>query len=187
MMNENQRKELAMVIVSTATYYGRQLEKPVVSMMVGDLQDLNFERVTSAYSEYRKDFKNNNFPLPAKIREMINPKQSKESMSNEAAGRIREAITKFGWCNQYEARAFVGELGWAVVERSGGWQYVCENHGKELNQTAFYAQSRDLAKSIAESAELGIYDQPIGIPEKTTFSDKSNLIKLVSVKEIPNG
>lgn len=184
MMNENQRKELALVIVSTAIYFGRQLERSVVALMVSDLEDLDFEKVISAYSIYRRDGKNSTFPLPGKIREMINPKQSKDGLANEAASRIRKAISDFGWCNSEEAKAFIGELGWAVVERSGGWQYVCENHGLDLNPLTFHAQARDLAKSIAESSELGIHDQPIALPENKNKMQIDNILKLTNIKEI---
>lgn len=185
MLTVEQKKHITQIYDNTCKAFDKILDPDVLRMQIEDISDLDYGSIVNAISVYRRDGKNVTWPRASKIREIINPKQSKESMSNEAASRIREAITKFGWCNIEQAKTFVGELGWAVVQRSGGWQYVCENHGLELNPTTFHAQSRDLAKSMAESAELGIFNQPIGIPERKSIFDSNDLMKVISLKEIP--
>ena len=175
MMTDQQKSALGVYIANTAQFYSKEFSKAVVSMMVQDLEDLDFNKIIDAYTRYRRDGKNVFFPMPAKIRDLVNPTQSKETLANEAASRIRKAIGDFGWCNPLEARGYIGELGWAVVERAGGWSYVCENHGVDLNPLTFHAQARDLAKSMAESSELGVFDQPISLPKPT-----NSVLRIVS-------
>ncbi|WP_289460478.1 hypothetical protein, partial [Klebsiella pneumoniae] len=73
---------------------------------------------------------------------------SPATKAQEVSGRIREAISKFGYANQQDAREYIGSLGWKVVERFGGWIYLCENHGLDLNPLTFFAQARDSVISI---------------------------------------
>jgi VCBS repeat-containing protein len=165
MMNQQERNELATSLAYMCEYYNRQMSKQALQMMVEDLSDLSFTEVNLAMTTYRRDPKNFTFPLPAKLRDIVNPSQSIDGMANEAASRIRSAIGKFGWPNPQQAKEYVGELGWLVVERSGGWQYVCENHGVDLNQLTFHAQARDQAKAVIESSKIGKLDQPVMIGE----------------------
>lgn len=181
-MTQQEKNEVAIVLANMATYFGKDITKPVISMMVEDLSDLNFQDVLNAFTAYRKNPKNISFPLPAKIREIINPTQSVDGMANEAASRIRKAIVDFGWCNPSQARAYIGELGWRIVERSGGWMYVCENHGVELNPLTFHAQARDLAKAIVESEGMGIGDMPIGLPEPIQNKKLQNVVSMLTGK-----
>lgn len=164
-MTENQRKELGKTLNMLSIYYNQPKPIEVLRMMVSDLADLDFNEVMEAIDSYRREPENRTFPLPAKLRIIINPVQSKESLANESASRIRAAISKFGYWQPTEAKNYIGELGWQIVERNGGWQYLCENHGVELDPLIFHAQARDLAKSMLESQAVGNFDKPIGLPE----------------------
>lgn len=170
-MTNNEKNEIAKLLTATAKSFDKDLSPDVVSMMVGDLEDLPAPAVKAALESYRKNPKSLTWPRVAQIRAIVNPVQSPESLANEAASRIRQAISDFGWIAPVKARAFIGELGWKVVERSGGWQYLCENHGVELSPLTFHAQARDLARALVESANLDLFDKPVQIPHK----DKSQL------------
>lgn len=159
-------KKLKEVITLTAAYYGFNLRPEVLLMYVEDLADYPENDVIAAYQSYRKNPKNRVMPLPAQIIGLLNPELSPDAKAIEVANRIRSAIGKYGWPNPNDARAYIGELGWKVVERAGGWNYICENHGLDLNPLTFFAQSRDSAKSILESANVGEFDRPIGIELK---------------------
>lgn len=143
-------------IILTASYYGRTLSEPVLNMYADDLQDLPVDLVIEAYRRYRRNPKNTQFPLPAQIRGIVAPEVDPDSAAREIAARITAAIPKFGWCNSNEARAYIGEVGWAVVERQGGWMYLCQHHGLELDPTAFQAQARELAKSQIVHSPAGM-------------------------------
>lgn len=146
MFNADQRQKLGVLIQNMATYYGRKFDRPVISMMIDDLQDLPFVQVEMGYNAYRKNAKNTFFPLPAAIRQLILPEPTEDMQAREIASRISQAVTKFGHPNELEAQEFVGEVGWRVVQRKGGWNYICQNLGVTLDATVFEAQTRELAK-----------------------------------------
>jgi len=131
----------------TARYYGRTVEDDVLLMMAGDLADLPESQVIDAYHAYRRNPKNKTMPYPAQIREIIEPVVDVDSAAREIAARINHAIVKFGWCNAKYAEGYIGSVGWSIVERSGGWNYICENHGVVLDPGVFSAQVREIAKS----------------------------------------
>ncbi len=126
-MTEVELKELKKGITLTASYYGRELKPEVIGMMAEDLRDLPFENVSAAYLAYRRDPKNRSMPLPAQIREIVDPTPDPEAEGREAVERIKIAIAKFGWPQAAAARAFIGEIGWRIVEGMGGWMRVCES------------------------------------------------------------
>lgn len=157
------RKDLARMIKATASYYGKRLEPDVLTMMCDDLSDLPLTACVDAYAKYRRDSSNRFFPLPAQIRDIISPATSPDDEAREAAGRIIQAIAKFGWCNESRAKLFVGSLGWEVVQRFGGWPSVCELQNKNVG--TFQAQARDLAKSVSVRALNGSLDRPPELPK----------------------
>ncbi len=185
MLNKNEREHIAKLYDATCKSFDKILEPEVLKMQIEDLSDLHFEKIIEALHKYRLDKKNNFWPKANKIRDIILPEQTPETMANEAASRIRYAISTFGWTNPQKAREYIGELGWRVVERSGGWMYLCENHGVELSPLTYHAQARDLAKSICESEKLGLGDQPIGLPSPENKNQIQKITNLISMKEIP--
>ena len=135
------------VILLTASYYDRVLSPMVLTMYAEDLADLPADAVVDAYKAYRRDPRNTRFPLPGQIRALVEPAVDPESAAREIASRINHAIVKFGWANASAAEAYVGEVGWNIVNRSGGWSHLCQNHGVTLDPGVFQAQVRELAKS----------------------------------------
>lgn len=149
-------------IILTASYYNRTLSPQVLSMYVEDLDDLPPGEVIAAYRSWRRNPKNTQFPLPAQIRGIVSPEVDPDSAAREIASRIVGAITTCGWSNPSGAKEFMGEIGWEIVQRFGGWLHLCENHGMSIDPGQFMAQARDLAKSqiqfspSAMSAAIGI-------------------------------
>jgi hypothetical protein len=174
-MNREERKQIGHVIVLTAQYYDRKLTPEVISMMVDDLADLDAAAVAEAFREYRRNPANRFFPLPGQIRAIVAPGFDDNSAARDAAGRILSAVSRFGWNNPERAKEYVGTLGWAVVERQGGWRNVCETLTFE-NSGQLQAQWRDLALAISNRAKAGGADLPPAIPDKR---DTGNL-KLIS-------
>lgn len=150
MLNNDEKNKLSSIYAATCKAFDKVLEPEVLKMQIEDLSDLTFEQISIALKKYRNDEKSITWPRASKIRAIINPTLSIDSSANEAASRIREAISKFGWCNSLEAQKFIGELGWAIVERFGGWSYLCQNHGLDLNPLTFHAQARDTIKAVLE-------------------------------------
>ena len=187
-MDQFERDRLAGVIGDVATLYGKSMTRPEISnyinAMVKFIPD-SFENYMKAFDEYTKDIRNKYFPAPASLTPYLRKSQSSDGIANEVSSRIRSAISKFGWPSPAAAREYIGELGWEVVKRSGGWQHLCENLGVTLQPLTFHAQARDLAKSLHESAALGVYDQPIQIENQNNNSRLDGVIKqLANAKKL---
>jgi hypothetical protein len=191
MLTNDERRILAKNLVGCFKVYGRDLSHDSAAFMVGALEEFTLENTLQALKKYAVSDKTGRPPTVGALVEIMNPTASNETVANDAASRIFQAISKFGWTNPDGAREFVGELGWAVVRRFGGWQYVCENHGNELNVTTFHAQARELAKSQMELARLGLSETPPALPnaERKTLTSASgktfDLGNLLELKTMP--
>lgn len=149
-MTSQERQALAALIVATSAYYGQMLADNVISMYVEDLSDLPFEKIIEAFKKSRRDPKTTRCPLPAVIRGMLDPSSNVEDAARDASSRIIAAVSKYGWNNFEQARTYIGELGWEVVKRHGGWQTLCESLTYS-NMGMLQAQWRELAASIQRS------------------------------------
>lgn len=175
-MDQFQRNILGNKITEAAFFYGKtDLSKEQASALISVMEKFlmvdGFEALIKAIDRYVADTKNKTFFSPATLRPYLNPELSPEAKANEVASRIRSAVGKFGWCNPEEARAYIGGLGWLAIDRAGGWQYVCENLGIDLNVLTFHAQIREQVKAIIETQGLGQFDQPIQIEQRTKSHD----------------
>lgn len=152
-MTKEETGRVAQMLAMYAAYYRLKLDDQVLKMYAEDLSDLDYSEVTAALSSYRKDPKNRVMPLPAMIRERLEPQVDPESQAREIAARISGAVVKFGWCNGTAAREFIGETGWRIVETRGGWSNLCQNLGTTIDPTAFEAQVREQAKAQVKFGE----------------------------------
>lgn len=153
-MKQHERDQLGLQLTEIAFVYGHDLPREKAKQFIDLLQKYipaSFAQYQRALQCYFDDPKNKTFPSLAGLRVYIDPKASVESQANELSSRVVEAISRFGWNNGAEARAYLGDTGWELVKRSGGWAYVCENLGLSLNPGTFRAQARDLAKSLIEA------------------------------------
>jgi hypothetical protein len=141
MMTDQQR--IKEIIILTASYFRQTISAPVLEMYVDDLIDLPADRVINAYKTFRRDPKNKTCPLPSQIRDIVMPAKTPESSARDDAARIQQAIVKYGYSNPLEAESFLGSKVWAVVQSFGGWNYICTNHGVNIDPTTFYAQARE--------------------------------------------
>lgn len=147
-MSPDQYKELKKGIVLTAAYYSRDLKPEVVNMMADDLIDLPFDEVSKAFAEYRRNPKNRAMPLPAQIRDIVAPAANPESAAREAAAKITQAITRFGYSNPGPAKEFLGDATWSVIQTFGGWNFICTSHGVTIDPSVFHAQVRDRLSDV---------------------------------------
>ena len=159
--------ELKALIVAHSAYYGQKLDPTVIQMYAEDLADLPIEVLRRALHEIRRDPKVNRFPLPAVIRARVTPPEMDEDQARDAAARIITAIARCGWTNPDSAKAMIGELGWEVVQRQGGWRSICEGVMEE-NKTIFQAQWRDLAMSLSRRSRAGTLDQLPALPKPSS-------------------
>lgn len=143
-------------------YDGREIPRPALKLMLDAISDLEADRVLQAFREWVNDKKSTRYPTPGQLRALVRPSPDPRSMAIATSLRVREAISKFGWCNARSAREYVGESGWKFVERFGGWLHLCENLGVNLNENTFLAQARDAIESDISLNKIGFdTDQPL--------------------------
>jgi hypothetical protein len=164
----DRRAEISQIVIGLAEYYDKQLSVSQLAMYVEDLIDLSPKDLVDAVCRYRRDSKNERFPLPSKLRAAL-PQGGGDPESEAAsiASRIAGAVSRIGPYQVPLAKSYIGELGWAVVKSEGGWEEVCQSYTYE-NQGTLKAQWRNLAKSFLNK-------QP------------SNVLSLTNSKEKPKG
>lgn len=137
-----------------AEYYQKSLTENQLCMYAEDLSRFEAEEIKLAMYEYRNDPKNRFFPIPAQLIEILEPEVDSSLDAVEVSGRIWQAIGNCGWPNPQGARSLVGEIGWYVVERMGGWKSLCDT-ATESEGGILRAQIRELAKSAIERSKIG--------------------------------
>jgi hypothetical protein len=173
-MSDQKLVALKKLIVGLAAYYGHAIDEFVVGMYAEDLADLPIEDVLRAAREIRFDPKNTKFPLPAVIREKAAPNLNDTDVARDVAARILKAVGRHGhnWSDKdpawpSEPLDQLGELGYEVVKRLGGWMRVCEFSG-EVGSGIFMAQIRDLADATMKAARAGNLEQAPSLPAPKT-------------------
>lgn len=189
-MTQQEKKDLAKQIAQTAFWYGLEMSETRLSLILNHWMATNIapHLLIDAYKRFTEVSKFNRFPTPAEIYGMIKPELSVEDESNLIATKIRQAISKCGYADPEGARRFIGEVGWNIVRRFGGWVYICENHGDLLNPLTFHAQCRDITKAEINSysarpkyVEIESGQRPVEIEQQRTEKD---LLKLINIKEM---
>lgn len=178
-------KELKKMILLTAAYYNREIGDEVLSMMADDLMDLPISQLAVAFKSYRMNPNNRYFPMPAQIRDLINPVQSTEAEARAIAGRIQQAIVNHGYSNPEHAKELIGDVGWKIVQSYGGWSYLCQSHGIQLDPGIFAAQVRDRAQGMlknefAQNMILDHKEKKLIVSER----EKTNGVELMSANEV---
>jgi hypothetical protein len=151
-MSPFERDIIGKALVSAAIFYDRSdFDKSKISLMISVLEkhfsECTAQEICRAIEKYISNPKNTIFPSPSRLQENLRNKVSNEDRALEIASRIRESVVRYGYCNQEAAKNHIGEVGWHVVTRFGGWTRICEDLGVKINIDTFYAQCRDLTRS----------------------------------------
>jgi len=184
-MNQQERIGIGEMWVAIAQMYGKDLTRQALVLMLDSINDLDPVKVYDVFKQWVNEKKTNSYPLPADIRALVMPSLDPLDKSRLAASRVIEAVNKFGYTSPFEAREFIGELGWQAINNFGGWDYVCGNLGHVIDVTTFNAQIRDICVSVLKSQTTGQLNQPIAIdsPKENKILDLTT--KLVESKKIP--
>jgi hypothetical protein len=170
------------LVVKMSVYYRSPItDKEQIRMYADDLMDLDLDDISTAFKIYRMDPENVRPPLPSQLKALLLP--SDDAQARDAVSRINEALIRFSGDYDYhieKARAYIGELGWAVVQRNGGWSRMVRMNHEELGPTA-QAQWRELAKALQSRHRLGIQDCP---PEMPATVERKNTISLSHISDI---
>lgn len=173
-MTQQEGLKVAQAFALTAAYYRVRIDDQILKMYAEDVADLPFDDVIKALGAYRRNPKNRQMPLPAHIREIIEPVETPESKAREIASKISGAVVKFGQPNENLAREYIGETGWAIVARRGGWSHICST----ADSSQLYSQIRDHAFDVVRRPD-SITSFPTALPPA-----KQNLL---SGEHMPDG
>jgi len=149
----NLRFEISKIVVGLAEYFEKKLTDTQMAMYVEDLIDVNPTDLMRAVRLYRMDSRNDRFPLPAKLKAMI--QLPDDQRSRDAAARILTAISRIGNYRNQDAKEFIGELGWEIVKLQGGWEETCRSITED-NKGIILAQWRELGISLINKNRLGL-------------------------------
>jgi hypothetical protein len=173
-MTPEQQRALRGLVIGMSAYYGQTYPDDAIRLYVSDLVDLPYDDVVRAMGEVRRDPKTTRMPLPAVIRDRLQPADTLESNARESASRIATAVSRIGPYRTAEAKAYIGELGWEVVKRQGGWEETCAALTYD-NATTLQAQWRELAISLGRRARIGLLDTPPSLPKPSGGSPSGQL------------
>jgi len=149
--------------VGIGEYYQKHFTENQVRMYTEDTEHFSVADLNRAFTVYRAE---NKFPpLPGDLTAILKPRIDEKSEALEAVSLIWEAVARFGWPNGKDARAHIGELGWKVVERFGGWTTVCDQ--ADSDGGILRAQMRDLAIAMQSRAKAGLNDTLPSLPGPT--------------------
>ncbi|MFI5342844.1 MAG: hypothetical protein ACHQUC_01350 [Chlamydiales bacterium] len=170
------------LLIEDAAFYDAQMNEIKLNTWSESLQNIKPEEIRRAQLYFRSQPGRRQIPMPADIINFFIPALDDDSKARDAASRICSAIREFGYTNPEKAKTYIGELGWRVVERQGGWVRLCEEmHDDQL--AIFQAQARDLAKAQIQFAKAGLLDSP---PELPKLDSGRSMGELTSTKEIMN-
>ncbi len=149
-----------------------ELDEPTAQLYLERLADVSPADLTRALDTLFDDAGvGRPFPSVAAIRKAATgqlpaheQRAADDADARTAATLIMGAISKHGGIRDLErVRASIGELGWAVVERRGGWQVICDvvNYA---NMATYEAQFRELARAVIQRRRDGVDDVPPALP-----------------------
>ncbi len=165
-MTTNERSSVGVMWLRIAQVFGKSIEPQTMKVMLDAVDDLPADEVASVLASWMKTTRLARYPFPSEIRERLGHSEAPEDIGRDVASRIIESVSRFGWNNSESAKEFIGELGWVVVTRQGGWVTVCQELD-ENNKGVMQAQMRDLAITVYRRAQTGKLDQAPALPVST--------------------
>lgn len=157
----------------------------------GELSPFEFKRAMDSCMRTLDRFPSIKDVKTALGQNTLSPSEHAKDIAKETAARINSAVSKFGSVINNDHRLqrvkdYVGELGWAVIDRQGGWNYICEIHTPQ-NMTQLQAQWRDLAESLARRSQFEDIDRAPKLKQTEEFCQKlldcSTIVDLAASKE----
>lgn len=136
------------------------LTPDMIALYERNLSVMGYDAVVAALDEVITRRRSRDaFPSIRELIELIQPEADPEAEAVEAASRIIHAVSRIGPYRPQDARVLIGELGWLVVEREGGWTRICESLTDD-NLTTMRAQWRQIALAQYRRAKAGVSGAP---------------------------
>jgi hypothetical protein len=185
----NDLQKIKMLIVGLAEYLQLTLSQEQVVMYANELERDGVEFVGRAIQSIQKHPHNfyGKFPLPSQLREIA--KGNDEDFALEASLKIIKSVSRYGYPNPTEARAFIGELGWSVVQAYGGWTTVCQIIDSPEKIGIIQSQFKKSAQMMLSRSRLDGVTGPMLIHEsiRERLNDNSKEKESVSLGAVIGG
>lgn len=174
-------------MVATA-YPNFRLSKIMIQLYENALAQHGYDRLCAALEQIVLSRKSRDpFPSVAEVAAVINPQLDPAHEAIEAANRVWAAVGKFGYTNPQGAEEYIGQLGWKVVERYGGWGAVCQESNYS-DAGVIKAQMRETAKAIYGRHKAGVGDTKPALPGPNTgFTQIADMTKQIAERLKPKG
>jgi hypothetical protein len=167
-------QRITQAVVVTAKNAGKPLDEFGTEIYVDCLMPLPLDRVLQCL---RDGFKRGKLPTIHEIENFALARPNETDSVQEAVARICSSISRFGTPNSDRAREFIGELGWAIVERFGGWRVVCDVPDMQA-LGVLRAQMLKLGTSVWNRAKIGLHEAPaLPGPERQGLTSAADLLK----------
>lgn len=132
--------------------YGKECPREILDLYRTILHDLSVEQLIEAVALWIEDPKHVFFPLPAQLKEMVQPRTDTVGDAALIADRLWTALCRYSSDVEGEkkAKAFINsESGWGVVENQGGWSsFLRTNNISEADVTTLKAQWRTAIQAV---------------------------------------
>lgn len=153
-----------------------------IEIYVGGLWEYGLEKAYQALIEIAKGDGFQRIPTVKRIKETmgVDIEISQRDQGVLISGRIWSAISRYGYMRGTEAREYIGDVGWAVVNMLGGWGPLCENTMID-EQHVFMAQTRDLVQSILIHGKAG----DVKVREMLMPKEQFDAIKFIEENKVP--
>jgi len=186
MMTTDEKIKIAKRLKVLAEIYGRNFSQDAVFMMVEALGELPFQKTNDYLMNYLSSNKTNQFPVPGVIVQAVAPKDISElDVARAVANKIWSFIARYGYTNADKVKIELGDLGWSVVERMGGWVNICQTTQEDQKGT-FIAQTRELVEATIRLQKSGKLDYKFSLTDFATHEDVKKLSEFVIKRiEVP--
>lgn len=168
MTNEKMQGLLTALKLATPKWAPQEINSILAQIWLKALEELDDENIKNAIVSAMKNC--TEWPSPTEVKRIAQGSfQTDEEVGAEIVGRIIGAMSKYGYTNHNAAEAFIGPIGWEVVQMSGGWNEVT-NQGYDDLVTCKKIW-RDLAVQVSKKRFQTGANNPPALPETKERSD----------------
>ena len=173
-----QDNEFRAEVFKMAAYYREKVDDFVLDMYAEEFSEagLTLEQIRYGYLQLRRNPRVTRLPLPAAVIQAVRPELDPIEEAKELAGTIMQAIAQCGSYSGTAARNMIGETGWEVVSRMGGWNSLCNSVTHE-NETHYMAQMRELCLVSVKRHQ--------GFKTKSEWAGERDMLLEASTKSVP--
>lgn len=149
MWTQEQRNKFAASYITACKFFDKEVPIEMAKMAVDALQDLDFDKCVQALIKHM-NVNGKFWPKISDIRSIVKPELDHVDNAKLISLKINEAVSKYGYSNYAKAMEYIGPIGKKVVDRFGGWSYLCENLGSNIQTGMFIAQARDVIAAMTK-------------------------------------